>query len=129
MPTVSFAAPHFGNDVSEGAGVLRHRLVLSAPSDERISVTVSGPGYRQGDLGVADRVVVFEPGQTAAVFRTRVYEDTIYEGDEVFKFEITEASGAEIDRSSSDAAAFYGYIIDNDEPMTTNTASSADFVI
>jgi hypothetical protein len=116
MVLVRFAAPNFGNDVSEGAGTLSHTLTLSAPSTDTVRVTVRGPSNRAGDLDYFDKVVEFAPGQISATFTTQVYEDTIYEGNEGFAFEIVAVTGAEIDRSESSAALFYGYIVDNDSP-------------
>jgi hypothetical protein len=40
LSTVRFAAPNFGNDVSEGAGSITHTLTLSAPTSETVTVTV-----------------------------------------------------------------------------------------
>src|SRR3954462_2009019 len=119
MPTVRFDAPYFSNDVSEGAGWLSHTLTLSAPSTQAVDVTVRGPSYAGADMDVSDKVVLFAPGQTSATFSTQVYEDGLYEGSEVFKFDLVSAVGAQIDLSNSDYRSFYGYIIDND-PVGSN---------
>ena len=106
---VRFAAPNSFNDVSEGAGSLTHNLTLSAPSSQTVTVTVRGPndggaGYAgsagSADLGVADQVITFAPGQTTATFTTAIHEDLLYEGNEYYSFEIVSATGAEIDLTS-----------------------------
>jgi hypothetical protein len=116
LPLVRFDAPYYSNDISEGAGWLSHTLRLSAPSTEVVEVTVRGQSYASADLDVSDKVIRFEPGQTTATFTTRVYEDELYEGKEVFKFDLVSAVGAQIDLSNSDYPSFYGYVIDNDAP-------------
>jgi Ca2+-binding RTX toxin-like protein len=79
-----------------------------------VEVTVSGPSFAGADMDVASKIVRFEPGQTTATFSTQVYEDALYEGNEVFKFELVSAAGAQIDLSNPDYRSFYGYIIDNE---------------
>ena len=128
-PTVRFAAPNYGNDVSESAGSLSHNLTLSAASGQSVTVTVRGQNGSGGgnagsaDLGITDRTITFAPGQTTATFTTTISEDTIYEGNEFYYFQIVSATGAEIDLSSGDAKAFYGNIIDNDSSTTPNTVT------
>jgi hypothetical protein len=126
LPTVRFASPNFTNDVVEGAGSLTHTLVLSSASSGPVDVTVQGPSYRTGDMNVATQIIHFQPGQTTATFTTQVFQDTIYEGNEVFRFQITSATGAEIDRSP-DVDSIYGYIIDDDQPLTDTVVSSDDY--
>ncbi len=138
LPTVRFAGPPTTTNVSEGAGYLTHQLVLSAPSAQVVTVTVAGPGYRQGDMDVSTQTVTFQPGQTTATWRVAVTDDAIYEGNEVFGFDITSASGAEIDRTQG-VSQLLGYIIDNDlptmptvrfagPPTTTNVSEGAGYL-
>ena len=118
LPTVRFAGPNGGNDVSESAGTLTHTLTLSAPSSQTVSVTVrGGNGGTAGsaDLGLADQVITFAPGQTTATFTTAIHEDALYEGDEMYFFEIVSATGAQIDLAGGDRQ-LWGDILDNDQP-------------
>jgi hypothetical protein len=119
MPSVRFSAPAT-QDVSEGAGFIEHQVVLSGPSDQVVTVTIQGASYRAGDMQTAAQVVTFQPGQTVATFRAAVFEDSVYEGNEVFSFTITSATNATIDQGSNGAISnheFLGYIIDNDAPV------------
>ncbi|MBR1157191.1 Calx-beta domain-containing protein [Bradyrhizobium sp. JYMT SZCCT0428] len=117
---VRFAAPNGGNDVSESAGSLTHTLTLSAASSQTVTVTVRGQdiasaGYAgSADLGVADQVITFAPGQTTATFTTAIYEDPLYEGNEFYYFEIISATGAQIDLASG-ARQLSGNILGNDQ--------------
>ena len=124
---VRFAAPNVGNDVSEGAGLLTHTLTLSAPSSQPVTVTVRGAddsvftGFAgSADLGLADQVITFAPGQTTATFTTQVFEDNIYEGNEFYQFTIVAATGAQIDLSASETRSINGNILDNDQPAANN---------
>jgi hypothetical protein len=111
---VRFAAPNSFNDVSEGAGSLTHNLTLSAPSSQTVTVTVQGQNFTgtgsagAADLVVADQIITFAPGQTTATFTTAVHDDSLYEGNEYYSFEIVSATGAEID-----LASFARYLLAN----------------
>jgi hypothetical protein len=59
---VRFAAPNFGNDVTEGAGSITHTLTLSAPASETVTVTVRGFNFQGADVDVSDKVIQFAPG-------------------------------------------------------------------
>ena len=121
---VGFAAPTYSNDVSESAGSLTHNLTLSAPSSQTVTVTVRGSSFSSAglagsdDLGVADQVITFAPGQTTAAFTTAVYEDALYEGSESYSFQIISATGAEIDLTNTNARYLSGNILDNDQPAS-----------
>ena len=129
-PTVRFAAPNGGNDVSESAGSLTHTLTLSAPSSQTVTVTVRGRNGTgigsagSADLGVADQVITFAPGQTTATFTTAIHEDSLYEGSELYYFEIVSATGAEIDLASG-ARSLSGNILDNDQPANPTVRFAA----
>ena len=138
MPLVRFAAPLGVNNVSEGSGFLEHAVQLSAPSTQTVTVTITGPAYRAGDMDVTTQVLTFAPGQTTATFRASIIDDKLYEGDEVFGYEITAATNAEIDMSVenfADVRKLLGYILDNDTPtlptvrfaapLATNNVSEA----
>ena len=121
------SAPTNSNDVSESAGSLTHNLTLSAPSSQTVTVTVRGinstsAGFAgSADLGVADQIITFAPGQTTASFTTPILEDSLYEGNESYQFTIISATGAEIDLTNTNARYLTGNILDNDQP--TNPSS------
>ena len=123
---VGFAAPTYSNDVSESAGSLTHNLTLSAPSSQTVTVTVRGSSSTSAgfagsaDLGVADQVITFAPGQTTAAFTTAIYEDALYEGNEFYSFQIISATGAEIDLTNTNARYLSGNILDNDQLEASN---------
>lgn len=120
LPLVSFVGPW--SDVSEGAGFIERTLKLSAPSDQVVTVVVQPSSYRAGDMDVAAQTVTFQPGQTTATFRVAVYEDALYEGDEIFGLELVSANNAVIDLSSTTSWQSLGYIKDNDAPSAPVTA-------
>lgn len=112
MPTVQFVDQNI--DVSEGSGSISVRLSLSEPSDQTITVQITPRSYRSGDMDVSVATVTFEPGQTTASFSRAIYEDSIYEGDEIYGFEITSATNAFINMEGGQT--ILGYIRDNDGP-------------
>ncbi len=116
-PTVRFEGPASVKYVSEGAGHLEHRITLSQASNLPVTVTVEGPGYRQGDMDVSTQTLTFQPGQTSLTWRVAINEDSQYEGDEVFSFRIASATNATVDMSFDGVTAvreLLGYIVDND---------------
>lgn len=128
LPTVRFAAPLASNNVSEGAGFLEHVVQLSAPSTQAVTVTITGPAYRVGDMDISTQTLTFAPGQTRATFRVSIVDDQIYEGDEVFAYEITGVTNARIDMSVenfADVRKLLGYILDNDSPASSQTVQKA----
>lgn len=119
LPTVKFAAQDI--DVSEGAGSVSVSLTLSEASDQVITVQVTPRSYRAGDMDVSVATVTFQPGQTTASFSRTIYEDSVYEGDEIYGFEITSAKNAQINMDVSQT--ILGYIRDNDKPVFTQIKS------
>ena len=123
-----FEGPPTVKYVSEGAGYLEHRVVLSQASTSPVTVTIEGPSYRQGDMDVSAQTLTFQPGQTALTWRVAINEDTQYEGDEVFSFRITSATNATIDMSTEGVSAvreLLGWIVDND---VVNGTPGSDFL-
>ncbi|PHY14212.1 hypothetical protein CSW58_00685 [Caulobacter sp. B11] len=118
-PMVRFVGPW--SDVSEGAGYAERTIELSKVSSEIVTVVVQASSYRQGDMDIAPQTITFQPGQTAAVFRTAIYDDDIYEGSEIFALSIVSATNAVIDLSTN-ASQSVGYILDNDQPSLRVTA-------
>jgi hypothetical protein len=120
MPTVQFTSQSI--DVSEGAGSVAVRLSLSAASAQAITVQVTPRAYRIDDMDVSPILVIFQPEEIWATFSSAIYDDTVYEGDEVYGFEITGATNAQINGDGS--ATILGYILDNEGPIVVGTAGS-----
>ena len=53
-------------------------MVLSEASSQVVTVTITGPSYRVGDMDVSTQTLTFQPGQTTALFRAAVVDDNIY---------------------------------------------------
>ena len=137
-PTVRFAGAPSVHYVQEGAGWLEHQLVLSQPSSQPVTVTITGPGYRQGDMDVSTQTVTFQPGQTTATFRVAIYEDSQDEPDEVFGYTIASATNASVDMATEmgvEVRTLLGYIVDNDpaggsaSPGQTLTATTSGAIL
>ncbi len=137
MPTVGINGSRFASYVAEGNSGLKVAPVaveLSRPSDQQVTVTYSitqedgsNPATAGQDFLAQTGSLVFAPGQTQASIPVTIYGDTLYEGDEYVRIDLTGAtnamlvtSGAEPDRSK------YWYVtIQNDDVASANRAPVA----
>ena len=98
------------------AGVV---ISLSEPSNERItvnyqtatSVGVTNPAMAGVDYTPRTGTIVFQPGKIRAVRTIILVNDNVTEADEVFRFELSDASNAQID---SDPAGQQVVIVNDD---------------
>ncbi|MBP7999349.1 MAG: carbohydrate-binding protein [Chloroflexi bacterium] len=96
-PTLAFA--NIALRTSEGAAAAQALLTLSYAFQDDISVTVSSEDITAlaGDPGVGDyaaynQTIVFAAGETAQVITVTLRADTVLEGDETFRLNLSNAS-------------------------------------
>ena len=95
-PLVGFASIYPNTTFSEGAGYIEREVVLSAPSDQVVTATITGPAYQSPDVDMTTRTVTFQPGQTSVIWRTAIVDDTLYEGTETMFFSVSSATNATV---------------------------------
>ena len=118
MPFVRFAAPNT-LVVQEGAGFVEFDVLLSEASAQTVTVRIQGGPANSPDLNTAEQTVSFAPGQTTARFRAAVTQDALYEGDEIFEFDIVGATGASPGGDTSNgtfATRLIVRLVDDDAP-------------
>ena len=140
VPSLSISGPP---DVNEAAGTVTYTVTLSAPSVAPISVnynTVNGTALAGSDYVQTNGTVNFAPGETTKTFTVAITNDTIFEGAENYRVNLSGATNATISTASTlttihdDGTGVGG--TDNDKPslsindITVNeTAGTATFTV
>ncbi|GAB5442053.1 MAG: hypothetical protein Fues2KO_24020 [Fuerstiella sp.] len=114
-PVISFAVPQ--EVVSETAGTIRFDVVLSAPSSQVVTATVSIHGStatRGLDFtGPIEQQIVFSPGQTRQSVLLNVINDTLPENREAISAQLSSPVNGTV-TSSPDGFRSIAWITDDD---------------
>ncbi|KAA3654940.1 MAG: type I secretion C-terminal target domain-containing protein [Proteobacteria bacterium] len=93
-PVISIAGPA---EVNEGAGTITYTLNLSNPSANAVSVTVdtadAGATAGADYSPIASQVVTFAPGATSATVTVSIVNDTVFEGAEAYRVNLSAPTG------------------------------------
>ncbi len=109
--------------VDEGAGVAVFQVVLSAPSGITITVkyaTAKGTAASPGDFQAVAGTLTFAAGTTLMTIRVPIVDDSLYEGNETFKVNLSAAANAKIQRNAAVCT-----IVDNDPKPALSLAGAA----
>jgi Ca2+-binding RTX toxin-like protein len=122
-PTISVAniSQAEGNSGNTNYGF---NLTLSNPSVETITVkyaTADDTATAGSDYTAATGTVTFAPGETTKAVNVAVTGDTLYEADESFKLNLSEAVNASITTTSA-----IGTIVNDDLPVISLAVTDAD---
>ena len=99
----SFAPLERFNEVREDAGFAQITIVRKGTAGDAASVrvrTANRTATAGADYGAVDEVVSFAPNETAKTVTIQIFADTALEGNERFRVELSEPSGAVLARSN-----------------------------
>jgi Ca2+-binding RTX toxin-like protein len=121
IPTVRFDRPETIAFHQEGDIILLPVILSEASSDPvSVSIDLRFPFLHASQVTILDASITVPAGETRAVARVRIEDDTAFEGSELVSFQITEATGATVDTSDApgvgDANHFAFWIAENDVP-------------
>jgi hypothetical protein len=111
--------------VSETDDTVRFVVELSAPSDEVVSVdfeSLRGEATPESEYEPRRGTLTFEPGAQTQTVAVTLYDDTLFENEEVFALSLTNAMGAALLKSEALAA-----IADDDPPPAARPRLFDDF--
>jgi hypothetical protein len=112
-PEVRFSAATYS--VDEGAGTATITVILSAASDQTVTVdytTSSGTASAGSDYAVANGTLSFSPGVTSRTFSVVIVDDAVDEPDETVALVLSNPVNAQFGTTYQAALI----IVDNDEP-------------
>ncbi|MEI7684911.1 MAG: cellulose binding domain-containing protein [Planctomycetota bacterium] len=112
LPTLSVADLRVG----EG-GTAAFTVSLSKPATEIVTVkyaTVAGTATAGSDFGAASGTLTFAVGESSKTVAVSVPQDSLYEGDETFRFVLSSPTKASLARAEGVAT-----IADDDSPPAT----------
>lgn len=112
----------------DGITYARFRVQLSEVADHRVrvwaetsSLSLSDWATPGVDFESVGQTLTFRPGQTSRTVKVAIVGDEIFEADETFKFEISNARGAELHPDTSKHRA-YAQITNDDLSFAFETA-------
>ncbi|MBC3809128.1 retention module-containing protein, partial [Undibacterium seohonense] len=100
VPTVNISGP---TDVNEAAGTITYTISLSAASVAPVSVnygTANGSALAGSDYTATAGSVTFAPGETSKTITVAITNDTVFEGNENFRVNLSSPSNATVGTGS-----------------------------
>ncbi len=112
--------------VNEGAGTATFTVTLSAASGQTVTVnysTANNTAVSGSDYTAVSGMLTFAPGVVTQTITVPIINDTLYEGNETFKVNLTSATNASVATSTGTAT-----IVDNDTVPLVSSVTNASAV-